>query len=187
MWPYLSRSTGIVATVLAVAALVYGFFFSSRNTGKRRRPNWWLDLHNWLGGLALIFIGCHLVAVYLSRRPGIGLVQIVIPATTAIGGWGITWGVLAMYLFAAAVLTSWPKRRFSRRVWRVVHLGSVMGVGLAGVHGYQSGSDSGELLFLGGLVACAAVAIYALSLRLLSLPGRGTTLTEDSQQGPSHS
>ena len=46
MWWYLTRATGIVATVLAVAALVFGFLFSARETGNRRRPNWWLDLHN---------------------------------------------------------------------------------------------------------------------------------------------
>jgi hypothetical protein len=45
MW-YLTRSTGIVATLLAAAALVWGFLFSARATGRRLRPNWWLDLHN---------------------------------------------------------------------------------------------------------------------------------------------
>lgn len=33
MW-YLTRSTGIVAAVLAVATLVWGLFFSARNTGR---------------------------------------------------------------------------------------------------------------------------------------------------------
>ena len=50
---YLTRSTGIVAAVLSVAALVWGLFFSARNTGTRLRPNWWLALHNWLGGLTV--------------------------------------------------------------------------------------------------------------------------------------
>ena len=36
LW-YLSRSTGIVAAVLAVAALVWGLFFSARNTGTRMK------------------------------------------------------------------------------------------------------------------------------------------------------
>ncbi len=36
--------------VLVVVALLWGFLFSSRATGTRLRPNWWLDLHNWLGG-----------------------------------------------------------------------------------------------------------------------------------------
>ena len=54
LW-YLTRATGIVATLLIAAAVISGFLFSGRETGTRRRPNWWLDLHNMLGGLALIF------------------------------------------------------------------------------------------------------------------------------------
>ena len=69
---YLSRSTGIVALLLVVAALLWGFLFSSRATGKHLRPNWWLDLHNWLGGLALVFTGLHLVTVWLNSDAAIG-------------------------------------------------------------------------------------------------------------------
>ena len=61
LW-YLTRASGIVAAVLIATAVVSGFLFSGRETGTRRRPNWWLDLHNMLGGLALIFTLIHIVA-----------------------------------------------------------------------------------------------------------------------------
>lgn len=168
-WWYLSRATGIVATVLAVAALVFGFFFSARNTGERRRANWWLDLHNWLGGLALIFTIAHLVTVFFDSNSGIGLVQLLIPGTAHAGQWGITWGVVATYLFTLTVFTSWPSKRFSQRVWRAVHLTSVFGVALAGLHAFQSGSDATERAFQIGLIAVATFFLYATSLRLLAL------------------
>ena len=75
----LTRATGIVATVLVVAALVWGFFFSARETGQRLHPAWWLDLHNWLGGLSLVFTGLHIVASWLDSNSGVGLVQIFVP------------------------------------------------------------------------------------------------------------
>ena len=117
-WWYLTRATGIVATVLAVAALVFGFFFSSRNTGDRRRPAWWLDLHNWLGGLALAFTAAHIVTVYLDKNSGIGVLAVLVPGAAHDATWAIAWGVIAAYLLAFAVFTSWPRKRFSRRVWR---------------------------------------------------------------------
>ena len=80
-WDDLSRATGIVATILAVAALVMGLFFSARNTGERRRPAWWLDLHNWLGGLTLVFVAAHIVAAYLDPALGIGVLQVLVPGT----------------------------------------------------------------------------------------------------------
>ncbi len=78
LW-FLTRSTGIVAAVLAVAALVWGFFFSARNTGSRRPANWWLALHNWLGGLTLGFIGAHmLLSVMDSQTPGLEVQEVSI-------------------------------------------------------------------------------------------------------------
>lgn len=165
---YLSRSTGIVATVLAVAALVFGFFFSSRNTGERRRPAWWLDLHNWLGGLALVFTVVHVLAAFLDSNSGIGLLQVFVPGTATAAPWAITWGVVATYLFAITVFTSWPRKRLRPRLWRIVHLTSVIGVALAGLHGFQSGTDATVLAFEAGLVVAAAFAVYALGVRVLA-------------------
>jgi predicted ferric reductase len=166
---YLSRSTGIVALALIVASLLWGFLFSSRATGKRLRPNWWLDLHNWLGGLALVFTGLHLVTVWLNSDSGIGLVQIFIPQTASFDAWAITWGVLATYVMAAAVFTTWPRRWKNRRWWRVVHVSTVVGTVLVFLHAYQSGSDASQAWFQAMLVLAAGVATYGLGLRLSTL------------------
>jgi len=179
MWWYLTRATGIVATVLGVAALVWGFFFSSRNMGDRRRPAWWLDLHNYLGGLTLLFAGIHIAAAYIDTTySGIGLKQILVPNTYTFQPWAMTWGVLATYLFVIAVFTSWPRRLFSRRTWRVLHLGSVFGVVFAGLHGWQMGSDAKTKLFQVTLIAGAAVGVYATFVRVFGV------LAQRQQQRP---
>ena len=169
VWWNVTRSTGIVATVLAVTALAYGFFFSSRNTGQRRRPAWWLDLHNWLGGLTLIFTVAHIVASYLDSHSAIGLPQIFVPGTAHPAPWAITWGVIATYLFAITVFTSWPRKRLRPRLWRIVHLTSVAAVALAALHAFQSGTDATTLGFESGLIAVAALFVYALGVRVLAL------------------
>jgi DMSO/TMAO reductase YedYZ heme-binding membrane subunit len=173
-WWFLSRATGIVATVLAVAALVFGFFFSSRNTGSRRRPAWWLDLHNWLGGLALAFTAAHIVTVYVDKSSGIGVLAVFVPGAANDSTWAIAWGVIALYLLTLAVFTSWPRKRFSRRAWRIIHLGSVVGTALAGLHAFQAGTDATRLVFEAGLVGCAALCVYAISVRVLALLTRGS-------------
>ncbi|MCU1395561.1 MAG: Ferric reductase like transrane component [Ilumatobacteraceae bacterium] len=173
-WWYATRSSGIVATLLAVASLVWGFFFSSRNTGGRRKPNWWLDLHNNLGGLALIFTGVHVVTAFFDSNAGIGIAQVFVPGTGHSLAWAVSWGVLAMYLFALTVFSSWPKKRFSRRVWRIVHLTSVAAVVFALLHAYQLGSDAQRGVFQAGIVVVSAFGVYALCVRLLGLALRRT-------------
>ena len=105
-WWYLNRSSGVVATVLIVVALMSGLFFSAHATGDRPRPKWWLDLHNYVGGLAFIFTVIHIVAVYLDQLNNIGLTEIFVPMTADGWQWGMTWGVIGTYLFAAVVFSS---------------------------------------------------------------------------------
>jgi hypothetical protein len=167
LW-YLTRSTGIVASVLAVAALLWGFLFSSRATGRRLRPAWWLDLHNWLGGAALAFTGVHIAAAWLQTDSGIGFRQIFIPGPGT-SSWGITWGVIATYLLAATVFTTWPRRLRKRPWWRVIHLSSVAATALLLLHGFQSGSDATRTVFQMGLAILGGIAIYGLGLRVFGV------------------
>ena len=57
LWWYVARSTGIVAWALVAAAVVWGLLLTTRLVGGRSAPRWLLDLHRFLGGLAVIFTG----------------------------------------------------------------------------------------------------------------------------------
>ncbi len=166
---YLSRATGIVATVLAVAALAGGFLFSARQTGTRRRPAWWLDLHNWLGGLALIFTIAHVAIAYLDSGSGLSLASLFLPGVATSQRLAVAWGVIATYLFATTVFSSWPRKRFARRTWRILHLGSVVGVALALVHAYQMGTDATARAFRIGVLLAVAIGSYTLFIRLIGV------------------
>jgi hypothetical protein len=51
----------------------------------------------------------------------------------------------------------------------MVHLGSVLGAVLAGVHAYQAGSDAASLAFRLVLMAIAGFGVYAVLVRILDL------------------
>jgi predicted ferric reductase len=172
LW-YLSRASGIVAMVLMVASLGWGLLFSSRETGKRLRPAWWLDLHNWLGGLALVFTAIHIVAAFADSDLAIGLKQALVPGTASNRSGALTWGVIAFYGLLVVVFTSWPKKLFKRRVWRVIHLLSVPATLFACMHAYMMGSDASTVWFKVLLVLLAGAASYPLVIRLsVALFGR---------------
>jgi hypothetical protein len=50
-----------------------------------------------------------------------------------------------------------------------VHLGSVVGVGLAFVHAYQMGTDAGGRVFRAVLLVLVATGTYTLGLRLFGV------------------
>ena len=168
-WTYVTAASGIVATVLIVIALGGGLLFSARATGTRPRPNWWLDLHNYLGGLAFAFTVVHVFAAFRDSFSGIGLVQVFVPMTAKGWAWGITWGVLATYVFAAVVFTSWPKKRLSRRNWLLLHLLSIPATIMVASHAWMVGSDRKAAWFQLLLAVLAGVAVYPAVLRLFSV------------------
>jgi DMSO/TMAO reductase YedYZ heme-binding membrane subunit len=168
LW-YVTRSTGIVATALMLASLAWGFLFSSRDTGRRLRPAWWLDMHRGLGGLALVFTVVHLVAAFADSDLGVGLTTVFIPGAARSDTYAFAWGVVAFYVLVVVVFTTWPKMRFPRRTWRVVHLLSVPATALACVHAYQLGSDSHTRAFEVLLPLAVGAAVYPLGVRLWTL------------------
>jgi DMSO/TMAO reductase YedYZ heme-binding membrane subunit len=168
LWDF-TRSTGIVATALLLAALASGFLFSARETGTRLRPAWWLDLHNALGGLALIFTALHLLTAFADSDLGVGLATVFVPGAAKTQTTAFTFGVVSFYGLVIVVFTSWPKLLFRRRTWRAVHLLSVPATVLACVHAYQLGSDSHTPAFGVLMPLAAAGAVYPLGIRIWSL------------------
>ena len=180
LW-YLTRSTGIVATALMLASLVWGFLFSARETGTRLRPAWWLDLHKGLGGLAVIFTALHLVTAFADSDLGVSLATVFVPGTANRTTAAFTWGVLAFYGLVVAVFTSWPKMLFRRSTWRAVHLLSVPATALACVHAYQLGSDAHTTAFRVLMPLAVGCAVYPFGVRVWSL------VLGKSQRTPSQS
>jgi len=184
LW-YVTRSSGIVATVLMLAALAWGFLFSARETGKRLRPAWWLDLHNGLGGLSLIFTGLHLVAAFADSDLGVSLATVFVPGASSSQTAAFAWGVVAFYGLAVVTFTSWPKKLFRRPVWRAVHLLSVPATVFACVHAYQLGSDAHTPAFRILFPVLAAATVYPLGLRLANLITNGSAKRSRSAPGRS--
>ena len=168
-WWYLTRATGIVAAILSVAALALGLYFSSRNTGTRQKPNWWLSLHNYLGGLTLGFVAAHMLFSVVDSTWGLRIIDLFVPSGKV--GWGIGFGVIAFWLFAIVVLPSIARvrRRLPRKAWHVVHLLSVPAIVLTAVHAYQSGSDSATSFFTRILALLVGVCVYPIAIRLIGI------------------
>jgi len=170
LW-YLTRASGIVALVLMVAAVADGLIFSGRNGGRRLRPAWWMDLHRSLGGYALAFTGLHLATAF-GADIGVGVAELFVPGAATVDPAAYTLGVVATYVLALTVATSWPRRRLPRRLWHAVHLLSVPAAVAAGVHAYQLGTDARAPLYLGLCALTAGAAVYPLGLRLTGLAGK---------------
>lgn len=170
MW-FLTRSSGVVAMVLIVAAVADGLLFSGRATPRFRRPAWWMDLHRGLGGYALIFTGLHLVTAF-GADLGVGLAEIFVPGAAELSTTAYTLGALAFYGLLVTVLSSWPKRRLRRRAWHLLHILSLPAAVAAGVHAFQLGTDARAGWFVALMLLLTFATAYPLALRLVGAAQR---------------
>src|SRR5689334_11447841 len=119
-WWYLSRASGIVAWSLLTLAMVWGLLLSTRMFDRRPSPRGLVDLHRFLGGIAVVFVALHVGAIVADSYVHFGTVDVLVPFATGWHPLAVAWGVVAMWILLAVEITSLAMRHIPRRVWHAV-------------------------------------------------------------------
>ena len=183
LW-YTARASGLVAWALLSAGVLWGLALSTKVLGPRPRPSWMLDLHRFLGGTAVAFVGVHVGAILVDGYTSFGPVDVLVPLTSAWNPIAVAWGIVAMYLLLAVELTSLVRRRLSKRTWHLVHLLSLPLVVISTVHLLTAGTDTGNPVLTGALLLTAAAIGALTGYRFLGgAAGEPPTRTPQSPSG----
>ncbi|MEM9035487.1 MAG: ferric reductase-like transmembrane domain-containing protein [Actinomycetota bacterium] len=177
-WWFVARSSGLVAYALLGVAVIGGLLMSTRPLGRRPPPDWMLDWHRFVGALALVFTGVHLVALVADTYVHFGLVDLFVPFVSEWRPVAVGLGVIAFYLALAVELTSLVRRRLPRSVWRRVHYLSVPAFASATVHLFMAGEDASNAIVL-AVVGVLVVATVVLLRYRVSVPTRGRARSRD--------
>jgi predicted ferric reductase len=162
VWWYAARSGGIVAWALLALSVLWGLALSTKVFGKRPRPNWLLDLHRFLGGLAVVFTAVHVIAILFDTFVTFTLINVLVPFT---GDWkpgAVAWGIVAMYALVAIEITSLLRKTLSKQLWRAVHYLSFPLFFVATIHALTAGTDRHTFL-LRALLALSVLAVVLLT------------------------
>lgn len=142
-WWYINRAAGLVSWALLSASIVFGLLLSSKAAGKKLRPNWLQDLHRGLSGLAVVFVGVHVVGAIADSYVHFGWAEVLVPFTSSWRPVAIAWGVVSMYLLVAVEVSSLLRKHIPKRWWRGIHFLSFPLFLTATVHGVTAGSELG--------------------------------------------
>jgi len=180
---YVARASGLVSWALVSASILLGLALSTRVLGTRPRPAWLLDLHRYLGGLALVFTAVHVVAIMSDSYVHFGVVEALVPFASTWNPPAVALGIVALYVLVAIEVTSLLRHRMPRRIWRRVHFASFPLFVLTTAHLLTAGADSGNgalrLTVLGVLSAIGGLT----SLRCLpEQPAAVHRLTERTRR-----
>ncbi len=176
-WWYLSRSSGIVALVLLVASLVWGVLLATRALKPHDRPAWLLDLHRWLGGMALAMTALHLLGLVLDGYVSFGLVDLFVPGAASYKPVAVAFGVLSMYVMVAVQVSGYLRKQLSPKLWRAIHVSSYGLVWGAALHAGLAGTDTVNRAYQALALLLTLVAVAATVVRIVH-PGRRSTAVE---------
>lgn len=159
VWWHLTRASGIVAWLMLTASVVWGVILSTKAFPEHRRPAWLLDLHRWLGGLAVSFLAIHLVSLVADSYVQFGVLDLLVPFASDWKPGAVALGVVAMWGLVAVEATSLAMRKLPRKVWRRIHLLSYGVFWATSMHAAFAGTDRTTWLYR----VTAAVSIGAVA------------------------
>jgi DMSO/TMAO reductase YedYZ heme-binding membrane subunit len=168
LWWFVARASGIVALVILSLAIVWGLLYSTRLLGGKPTPKWLLDLHRFLGGLAVVFTVVHLGALVADDFVHFGVSEILLPFASEWQPGAVAWGVVAIYLLVTVEVTSLAMRRLPRRLWRAIHTTSWVLFWLAVVHGATAGTDSGNVAYIAVSLTAVTLVLFLTIVRMLT-------------------
>ncbi len=164
---YTARAGGIVAWALLAASVVWGLWLSGRVRPFGVRPAWVLDLHRFLGGLATMFVGVHVLAILADSYTSFGLSDVLVPFASSWHPLAVAWGVVGLYLLLAVELTSLARKHLPKQIWRAVHVSAFPLYALATIHYLSAGTDAMNPMSLVA-IAVATGSVVALTIRRVS-------------------
>jgi DMSO/TMAO reductase YedYZ heme-binding membrane subunit len=182
---YVSRASGLIAWVLVAASIVWGITLSSRLLRRRGIPAWLLDLHRYLGLLAVIFSVVHLLGLVADNYVHFGWKELFIPMASDWQPGATAWGIVALYLLLAIQITSWLMRRMPRKYWHAVHLLAYPLFVLGTVHGFQAGADRSNKLVQWSALLIIELVFGLTVFRALTYAPRKHKADAVAKAGPS--
>lgn len=168
LWWYVARAAGIVAWGFLTASVLWGILLSTDLFPRRRRPAWLLDLHRWLGGLAVSFVAIHVAALVADSYVHFGLADVTVPLVSDWKPVPVALGVLAAWGLLAVELTSLAMRQLPRSVWRGIHLASYAVFWLSSLHGTFAGTDATHPMYIVSSALSVVAVVFAVTYRILN-------------------
>jgi len=165
---YVARASGIVSWSLLSLAVVWGVILSTRLLGRRVTPAWLQDLHRFLGGASVAFVGIHVAGLVADDYVHFGPSEVLVPLASSWHPVAVAWGIVAAYLLVAVEVTSLLRKQLPARLWRRVHQSSFLLWVLATVHLFTAGTDATNPALQWTALVLTSAVVFTVVVRVLS-------------------
>lgn len=170
-----ARTGGFTAYLLLTLAVAVGLAL----TMQLQSPSYWprllnSELHNFLTLLSVVFVGVHVLAVWVDPFTRFGWNEVFIPFVSHYRTTWMTLGIIALYLGIAIGISTWLRPLIGYAWWRRLHVLTLGVYALVTIHGITTGSDTqtwwGLLIYGGSIALVGGLVCWRL---LVPVNGRG--------------
>jgi predicted ferric reductase len=169
----IARAGGFTAYILLTLAVAVGLALSTQLQSPRRWPRLLnSELHNFLTLLSTIFVGVHVLAVWVDPYTHFGWSEVFIPFVSTYRPVWMALGIVALYLGIAIGISTWLRPRIGYTWWRRLHVLTLGVYGLATAHWIATGSDTQTWWALAIYVISGLLVGSLLIWRLLTVKGK---------------
>lgn len=158
----IARAGGFLAYILLTLSVALGLAL----TMQWQTPRWPRlinnELHNFVTLLATVFVAVHILAVWIDPFTSFGLNEVLIPFVSHYRPIWMALGIIALYLGIAIGISTLLRPYIGYKVWRGLHVLTIVIFALVLVHGIATGSDTrtwwgitiygGSILLVGSLL-----------------------------------
>lgn len=171
-----ARAGGFTAYILLALAVIVGLALSTQLQSPARWPRLLNnELHNFLTLLGTIFLGIHILAVWVDPFTNFGWNEVFLPLVSHYRPVWMALGIVTFYLGLAIGLSTWIRPRIGYRWWRRLHILTLGIFALATIHGLGTGSDTQTIWALGIYIASSVVVVLLLCRRVFAARKRQST------------
>ena len=164
---YMARSSGLVAFWLLTLSTALGLSTSSRLWDGLLERGWVFETHRVVSFMALIFVALHMAVLLPDSWTDFGVLDLVVPGTSAYRPEAVALGVLAMYASIIATASFYMRKRLGRLTWRALHFVTFGSFVLMLLHGVFAGTDSEEPWMRATYAAATLLILFLTVYRIL--------------------
>jgi predicted ferric reductase len=167
-----ARAGGFTAYILLTLAVIVGLALSTQLQSPSRWPRLLnSELHNFLTLLSTIFLGVHVLAVWVDPFTSFNWNEVFIPLVSHYRPEWMALGIVSLYLGIAIGISTWLRPRIGYTWWRRLHVLTLAIFVLATIHGIGTGSDTQTWWAL-GIYLVSSILVGLLLCRRLFVSSR---------------
>ena len=177
-WTWLGiRAAGITAWGLLTDVVLWGILLRTRILGHAASPTRLLDLHRWLGAVALSFLAIHMVLLLFDAYLPFTIAQVLIPGLSSWETFAVALGSIAFWLLIPVSIVGRFRPRLKNAgasLFQRTHWLAYAAWPVATMHYVLAGTDALASWSLALLIAGAGLLVFGLIARGF-IPSPGPT------------